>query len=155
MRGLAIMGQSYGGYGTAAVITGTTLVRAAMGLDGFEDLPGDYSQSSRNLIQWAEGGQGRMGTHPWADLERYLANSPYYQADKIRTPLLLIHGEKDNACPVVEARKMFNALDRLDRNAELAIYAGEGHALGLWSVPNAVDAAQRMLDFLARHLQQP
>ena len=96
-----------------------------------------------------------MGTHPWADLERYIANSPYYQADKIRTPLLLIHGEKDDACPVIEARKMFNALDRLDRKAELAVYAGEGHALGLWSVPNAVDASQRMLDFLAQHLREP
>lgn len=155
IRRVAILGQSYGGYGTAAVITRTNLFRAAMALDGVYDLSGNYSQNSRNEIQWSEGGQGRMGTHPWADLERYIANSPYYQADKIHTPLLLIHGEKDNACPVVEARKMFNALDRLDRNAELAIYAGEGHALGLWSVPNAVDASQRMLDFLARHLQEP
>jgi dipeptidyl aminopeptidase/acylaminoacyl peptidase len=155
IRRVAIMGQSYGGYGTAAVITRTNLFRAAMALDGTYDLAGNYSQSSRNEIQWSEGGQGRMGTHPWADLERYIANSPYYQADKIRTPLLLLHGEKDDACPVIEARKMFNALDRLDRNAELAIYAGEGHLLGLWSVPNAVDASQRMLDFLAQHLREP
>lgn len=152
IRRVAIMGQSYGGYGTAAVIAQTNLFRAAMALDGSYDLPGNYSQSAGNF-SWFEGGQGRMGTHPWADLERYLANSPYYQADKIHTPLLLIHGEKDPTCPVIEARKMFNALDRLDRNAELAIYAGEGHVLGSWSVPNAVDASQRMLDFLARHLQ--
>jgi dipeptidyl aminopeptidase/acylaminoacyl peptidase len=155
IRRVAIMGQSYGGYGTAAVITRTNLFRAAMALDGTYDLPGNYGQNSRNEIQWSEAGQGRMGTHPWADLERYIANSPYYQADKIRTPLLLIHGEKDDACPVIEARKMFNALDRLDRKAELAVYAGEGHALGLWSVPNAVDASQRMLDFLAQYLQEP
>jgi dipeptidyl aminopeptidase/acylaminoacyl peptidase len=155
IRRVAIMGQSYGGYGTAAVITRTNLFRAAMALDGTYDLAGNYSQNSQNEVQWSEGGQGRMGTHPWADLERYIANSPYYQADKIHTPLLLLHGEKDNACPVIEARKMFNALDRLDRKAELAIYAGEGHVLGLWSVPNAVDASQRMLDFLARHFQQP
>jgi dipeptidyl aminopeptidase/acylaminoacyl peptidase len=152
---LAIMGHSYGGYGTAAVITRTNLFRAAVALDGVYDLPGNYSQSDRNQIQWSESGQGRMGTHPWANLERYIANSPYYQADKIHTPLLLIHGEKDNACPVIEARKMFNALDRLDRDAELAIYAGEGHVPGLWSVANTVDASERMLDFLSRHLHQP
>jgi len=155
IRRVAIMGHSYGGYGTAAVITQTNLFRAAIALDGIYDLPGNYSQSDRNQIQWNEKGQGRMGTHPWADLERYIANSPYYQAGKIHTPLLLIHGEKDNACPVVEARKMFNALDRLDRDAELAIYAGEGHVPGMWSVANTVDASERMLDFLSRHLHEP
>ena len=155
IRRVAIMGQSYGGYGTAAVITQTNLFRAAMALDGIYDLPGNYSQNGRNDIQWSERGQGRMGTHPWANLERYIANSPYYQADKIHTPLLLIHGEKDSACPVIEARKMFNALDRLDREAELAIYAGEDHALISWSVANAVDASERMLAFLSRHLREP
>ena len=155
IRRVAIMGQSYGGYGTAAIITQTNLFRAAMAMDGVYDLPGNYSQNSRNGIQWSEGGQGRMGTHPWANLERYVANSPYYQADKIHTPLLLIHGEKDGACPVIEARKMFNALDRLDREAELAIYAGENHALGFWSLANEVDASERMLDFLSRHLREP
>jgi dipeptidyl aminopeptidase/acylaminoacyl peptidase len=49
---------------------------------------------------------------------------------------------------------MFNALKRLDRDAELAVYAGEGHVTGRWALPNAVDAAQRMLDFLATHLKE-
>jgi dipeptidyl aminopeptidase/acylaminoacyl peptidase len=155
IRRVAIMGHSYGGYDTAAIITQTNLFRAAMALDGVYDLAGNYSQNSRNDIQWSERGQGRMGTHPWANLERYIANSPYYQADKIHTPLLLIHGEKDGRCPVIEARKMFNALDRLDREAELAIYAGENHVLGFWSPANEVDASERMLDFLSRHLHEP
>jgi dipeptidyl aminopeptidase/acylaminoacyl peptidase len=151
---VAIMGHSYGGYSTAAIITRTNLFRAAMALDGMYDLGSTYGAGGEADVAWAEGGQGRMGTHPWADVDRYVANSPYYQADKIHTPLLLIHGDKDGACPVVEARKMFNALKRLDRDAELAVYEGEGHVTGRWALPNAVDAAQRMLDFLATHLKE-
>jgi pimeloyl-ACP methyl ester carboxylesterase len=122
---VAIMGQSYGGYGTAAMISQTNLFRAAIAMGGFYDLPGNYAHmysSGVNNFRWSEGGQGRMGTHPWADLRRYLANSPYYQADKIHTPLLLLHGRKD-ALPVAEAEKMFS---------------GEGHVPGNWSLVNAV-----------------
>lgn len=156
LKRMAIMGQSYGGYSTAGIITETNLFRAAIALSGVYDLAGGYSRmdqtgGSFNFI-WSETGQGRMGTHPWADLRRYIENSPYYQADKIHTPLLIIHGEKDSACPVDDAKKMFNALKRLDREAELAIYAGEGHVPGDWALVNAIDATQRMLDFLNRHV---
>jgi dipeptidyl aminopeptidase/acylaminoacyl peptidase len=119
-------------------------------------MPGNFAHmdahgANVNFL-WSETGQGRMGTHPWGDLRRYIANSPYYQADKIHTPLLLIHGKQDDACPVEEAEKMFNALKRLGREAELAVYDGEGHVPGEWALANAVDATERMLDFLERHL---
>jgi dipeptidyl aminopeptidase/acylaminoacyl peptidase len=156
---VAIMGQSYGGYSTAAMITQTNLFRAAIALDGLYDLAGDYGRmgpggGTFNFV-WSETGQGRMGTHPWADLRRYLANSPYYQADKVHTPFLLIHGKKDETCPVEGAEKMFDALKRLDRTAELAIYDGEGHVPGDWSLLNAVDATQRMVDWYAKYLMHP
>ncbi|PYQ37335.1 MAG: hypothetical protein DMF54_07695 [Acidobacteria bacterium] len=153
---VAIMGQSYGGYSTAAMITQSNLFRAAIALDGLYDLAGEYARmgpggSTFNFV-WSESGQGRMGTHPWADLRRYLANSPYYQADKIHTPFLLIHGKKDDTCPVEGAEKMFNALKRLNRTAELAVYDGEGHVPGDWSLVNAVDATQRMLGWVEKYM---
>lgn len=156
IKRVAIMGQSYGGYGTAAMITQTNLFRAAIAMNGVYDLPGNYAHMYPGgvtvMFNWSETGQGRMGTHPWADMPRYLSNSPYYQADKIHTPLLLIHGKKDDALPATEAEKMFNALKRLNRTAQLAVYDGEGHVPGWWSLVNAVDATQRMLDFLGRHM---
>lgn len=156
---VAIMGQSYGGYSTAAMITQTNLFRAAIALDGLYDLSGDFARmgpggTTFNFV-WSETGQGRMGTHPWADLRRYLANSPYYQADKIHTPFLIIHGKKDDTCPVEGAEKMFNALKRLDRTAELALYDGEGHVPGDWSLVNAVDATQKMVDWLEKYVKSP
>jgi dipeptidyl aminopeptidase/acylaminoacyl peptidase len=148
---VGILGHSYGGYSTAAMITQTNLFRAAVAVDGSYDLPGNYGTGDFPAI-WSEGGQGRMGSHPWGDLRRYVANSPYYQADKIHTPLLLIHGKSDDTCPVQEAEKMFNALKRLNRTAQLAVYAGEGHVPGEWSRANAVDAAERMLAFFGKYL---
>jgi dipeptidyl aminopeptidase/acylaminoacyl peptidase len=156
---MAIMGQSYGGYSTAAMVTQSNLFRAAIALDGLYDLAGDYGRmgpgGSTTNFMWSETGQGRMGTHPWGDLRRYLANSPYYQADKIHTPLLLIHGKKDDTCPVEDAEKMFNALKRLGRTAQIAVYDGESHVPGTWSLVNAVDATQRMVDWLEKYMSPP
>jgi dipeptidyl aminopeptidase/acylaminoacyl peptidase len=151
---MAIMGQSYGGYSTAAMITQTNLFRAAIALDGSYDLAGGFAHmgaNGSNEFMWSETGQGRMGTHPWADLRRYLANSPYYQADKIHTPFLMVHGKRDETCPIEDAEKMYNALKRLERTVELREYDGEGHVPGEWSTVNAVDAMQNMVDWLAKY----
>jgi dipeptidyl aminopeptidase/acylaminoacyl peptidase len=109
---IAIAGHSYGGYGTVGIVTQTKLFRAAIALDGVYDLAGNYahmaSDGTTSRFRWSETGQGRMGTYPWADLNRYIANSPCYLADKMSTPLLLIHGESDTASPVEESRKIKN-----------------------------------------------
>jgi dipeptidyl aminopeptidase/acylaminoacyl peptidase len=82
---VGIAGQSFGGYGTAAIVSHTNLFRAAVAISGIYDLPGIYGDirpdGSAFWIGWSEGGQARMGTHPWANLRRYVDNSPYYQAD--------------------------------------------------------------------------
>jgi dipeptidyl aminopeptidase/acylaminoacyl peptidase len=55
-----------------------------------------------------------------------VANSPLMQAGKITTPLLLVQGEFDSMS-AAEAERMFSALYRQDKDAELVVYAGEGH----------------------------
>ena len=64
----------------------------------------------------------------------------------------LVHGKKDETCPVEGAEKMFNALKRLDRTAELALYDGEGHVPGDWSLVNAVDATDRMVKWFEKYM---
>jgi dipeptidyl aminopeptidase/acylaminoacyl peptidase len=156
-RRLAVSGQSYGGYGTASVLSATGIFRAGVAIAGLYDLPGRYAWMDKtggdDAARWSETGQGRMGGPPWSDLQRYLNNSPYYRADRIHTPLLMLHGQSDYICHVEDARQMFNALRRLGRRVELAEYAGEGHSVTGWSLPNAADAARRMLEFLDRYLK--
>ncbi len=93
-----------------------------------------------------------MGQPPWSDVRRYVENSPYFRADRVHTPILIIHGRDDDGCPVEVAEKMFGALKRLDRTVQLAIYENQGHVIYEWDQERAIDAAQRMLDFLRRHL---
>lgn len=155
---LGLMGHSYGGYSTAGVITQTQLFQAAVASSGVYDLAGLYGQFDSHqqfpnfAMQWAEHGQGGMGMPPWDNLQHYFENSPYYLADRIHTPLLLIHGEDDIACPVTEAQKMFTALKRLNRKAELAIYPGEGHVMDEWTLENALDGTMRVITFFNNHL---
>jgi acetyl esterase/lipase len=154
---LALAGQSFGGYGTASVVSRTNLFRAAIAVSGIYDLPGTYghfmADGTSFWVGWNEGGQARMGTHPWANLRRYIDNSPYYQADKIFTPMLLVHGTEDMAYH--DAQKLFTALRRLGRPAQLAAYAGQGHVISEWKRESAVDAARRMVEFLGKHLGEP
>jgi dipeptidyl aminopeptidase/acylaminoacyl peptidase len=151
---VAITGQSYGGYGTASIISGTNLFRAAVAVSGIYDLAGTYGymdpDGSNFWVGWSEGGQARMGTHPWANLSRYLENSPYYRADRIHTPLLIVHGDQDMAYH--DGVKLFSALRRLERPAQLASYHGEGHVIWNWRRKNAEDAARRMVEFYQKHL---
>jgi len=154
---LGIIGQSYGGYGTAAVISQTNLFRSAVAVAGMYDLVGNYGfldkyNSFFNTL-WSENGQGRMGQPPWNNLFRYIENSPYYLADKMHTPLLMIHGEQDETCNVQEAGKLFTALKRLNREVELAIYPGDGHVIDNWKRSHAVDASKRILQFFDDHLK--
>ncbi len=158
---VAVTGQSYGGYGTACLISATNLFAAAVPVAGVFDLAGSYASfrgsnyedETANIV-WSEQQQGRMGKPLWEDPKRYIDNSPYFQADRIHTPLLIIHGQDDQTCPVEESEKLFNSLRRLERTAQLAVYEGEGHVPAEWSRENAADLVERVLAFFDRHLKE-
>lgn len=156
VRRLALSGQSYGGYATAAIISQTNLFRAAIAINGLFDVGGLYARmetdGSAINMQWAEVTQGGMGTHPWANILRYIENSPYYRADKIVTPLLLVAGKMDGRVPSEESMKLYAALRRLERPVQLALYPDEGHSILYWKQASAADSAARMLQFLEKYL---
>ncbi|MBI3297915.1 MAG: prolyl oligopeptidase family serine peptidase [Elusimicrobia bacterium] len=151
---VAVLGHSYGGYAAAAVIASTDAFRAAVAISGMFDLGGLYGLRTPDgrapFVERSEGGQHRMGSPPWRDSRRYLDNSPYYQAGKIVTPLLLIHGTEDAAA--ADAQKMFTALERQGKPAVLALYPGEGHSPHLWSRAHEEHAIARVLSFLKERL---
>ncbi len=143
---LAVSGQSFGGYSTAAILTGTRVFRAGIAFAGIYDLVSVAStlEPGHPLItaNW------NLPAHPWLDMGRHVENSPLHRADRIRTPLLLIHGVDDATCKIEEARKMFGALRHLGRTVELAEYDGESHVPSEWALANSADAARRMVDFM-------
>jgi dipeptidyl aminopeptidase/acylaminoacyl peptidase len=143
---LVLSGHSSGGYGTAAVLTETSLFRAGVAYS-----PGPLDWFSTTHVDLL-GSWGRMGRnpHPWSNWKQYLTNSPYSQTDKIRTPLLLVHGSQDRISPQA-SELMFQGLQQLGKNAQLALYEGEPHSIAMWSRNNAVDAIERVLEFVDRH----
>ncbi len=158
---VGVMGHSYGGYGAACLACGTNTFRAVVAVSGSYDLAGTYAMQRSNEpdtdgstlnMEYMERHQGRMGTPLWDEPQRYLDNSPYFQAHTIRAPMLLLHGRADTTCAVSEAEKMFNSRRRLGGSAELAIYEGEEHVPDEWSRENRLDMVTRTLAFFERHL---
>jgi dipeptidyl aminopeptidase/acylaminoacyl peptidase len=103
------------------------------------------------MLSWFEGGQAGLGVPPWRDVSRYVARSPYFAIEGLKSPLLLIHGDAD-FLPVEEPERMLMGMHRLGRDALLARYAGEGHSLV--SPANIRDQWQRILLFLDDRLSK-
>jgi dipeptidyl aminopeptidase/acylaminoacyl peptidase len=128
---LAIFGQSYGGYATLSVIVQTDRFKAAAMSAGLSDLFSDYGHlgdSGADGSAWAEAGQGLMRGTPWTETRRYFENSPIFFLDRVTTPLLILHGDRDTAVPVQQAEEAFVGLRRLGREVEYRKYIGEEHA---------------------------
>lgn len=153
---LAITGTSFGGYSTAGVISRTNLFRAAIAINGVYDLGGNYGALGRRggddmQADWTENTQPRIGPGAWSDIARLIENSPYYQARKIRTPLLLLQGREDVF--LTEAQKLFVVLRRFGTPVQLAVYDGAGHSIADWPKRQAVDGTLRAIGFLDRYLK--
>lgn len=155
---LGITGQSYGGYATIAMLTRSTRFKGALMSASIPNLLDVALQlrpeSGTDLSFWTEGGQGLMGGTVWDHKERYIENSPVMHLDRVHTPVLIVHGEKDDAFPVTLSDQVFVGLRRLGRVAEYRRYAGEGHVIS--SAENVTDywrAAIRWFDQYVRDAQ--
>jgi len=151
---LGIIGHSYGGYTVNCAITGLDCFAAAVSDTGSVNLTSEYgrvSEDGTSFCGYFEEGQGRTGAPPWAAVEKYVENSPLFQLDRVTTPVLIIHGDRDWNLP--QAWELFSGLRRLGKIAELAIYEGEGHWQGTWSRANIVDRWGRVLAWFDRYLR--
>lgn len=155
---MAVIGHSYGGYAAMSLATRTTRYKAIVASAGRSDfsdlleLSPQYALSPENGptfnvgMGWAETGQGRMGTSLLADPQRYVDASPIYRAIHVETPVLIIDGDMDFS----RGRGLFGALYRMNREAGLATYAGEGHVFV--SPANIRDLHSRIIAWLDRYL---
>lgn len=155
---IGVTGHSYGGYSTLSLIAQSPRFKAAVMRAGMGDMIASYGSllddGTNPGVSWAESGQGRMGGSLWDYRERYIENSPIFYLDRVKTPLLMIHGGKDDAVPSPLADEVFTGLRRLHQRVEYARYAGEGHWEGAWSRANQIDALQRSIGWFDRYLKR-
>jgi dipeptidyl aminopeptidase/acylaminoacyl peptidase len=152
---IGIQGHSWGGYQTAYLITQTTRFKAAAA-----GAPVVNMTSAYGGIRWGTGlsrqfqyehTQSRIGGTLWQYPTRFLENSPLFQADRIKTPLLMLHNDKDEAVPWQQGIEYYLALRRLGKEVYLCNYPGEGH--GLRRRVNMADYTMRMQQFFDHHLK--
>ena len=121
---IGCMGASYGGFMTQYLQTQTDIFAAAVSHAGI----------SNHTSYWGEGYWGynysevsMANSYPWSHRDLYVNQSPLFNADKIHTPLLLLHGDADTNVPLIESLQMFTALKLLGREVALVQVKGENH----------------------------
>ena len=118
------IGASYGGFMTMLLTTKTDLFAAAI----------EHAGISSISSYWGEGYWGYLyssvasaNSFPWNNRKLYVGQSPLFNADKVNTPLLLLHGKADTNVPVGESIQMFTALKLLGKPVELIEIEGQDH----------------------------
>jgi acylaminoacyl-peptidase len=121
---LGNMGASYGGFMTMYLATKTDLFRASVSHAGISNLT---SYWGHGWWGYAYSGVASEGSFPWNKADFYTAQSPVFHADKVTTPLLLLHGDSDTNVPVGESHQMYTALKLLGKDVELVEFQGDDH----------------------------
>lgn len=154
---IGVIGHSYGGYSTLSLIVQTKRFGAAVDIDGMGDLLSGYGAMDKNGAAFGtsimEEGQGLIGATPWEALSKYIENSPVFFLDRVKTPLLIVHGTADTTVPPFLGDEVFVDLRRLGKEVEYAKYLGEGHAPPYWSYGAQLDFCKRMIGWFDAHLK--
>ncbi|MDB5243271.1 MAG: peptidase, partial [Spirosoma sp.] len=152
---LGIQGQSWGGYQTAYIITRTNLFKAAEAGAAVANMTSAYGG-----IRWETGvsrafqyekTQSRIGGTLWDKPMNYIENSPLFFANRVETPLLLMHNDADGAVPWQQGIELFSALRRLNKPVWMLVYNGEGH--NLTQRYNAKDLSIRLYQYFDYYLK--
>jgi dipeptidyl aminopeptidase/acylaminoacyl peptidase len=152
---IGIQGHSWGGYQVAYMITQTDRFRAVEA-----GAPVANMTSAYDGIRWGPGlprqfqyekTQSRIGGSLWEYPMRFIENSPVFFADRVKTPVMILSNDADDAVPWYQGIEFFLALRRLGREAYLFNYHGEPHHLE--KRVNQKDYTARMQEFFDYYLK--
>ena len=151
---IGIHGHSWGGYQSSFLVTQTDIFKACVTGAPLTNMISMYSS-----IYWNSGSanqpifessQGRFKGGYWENIEAYTRNSPVYYARNVKTPLIILHNDKDGAVDWNQGIEYFNTLRRLGKPVVMLQYKGENH--GLRKPANQKDYTIRMREFFNHHL---
>ncbi len=129
---LGVAGGSFGGFMTNWTVGHTDRFKAAVTM---RSVCNWYSQVGYSDVSWGYSGIGEY-REPWEVPEKYLKHSPITYADKMTTPLLIIHSEFDHRCPLPEGEQLYYTLKRLKRDVEYVRFANNSHGLSRIGKPS-------------------
>jgi dipeptidyl aminopeptidase/acylaminoacyl peptidase len=146
---LGVLGGSYGGYMTSWIVGHTDRFKAACSERAVNSMISEFGSSDFGWFM-----RSYLGVFPFEDLQPYIDQSPVTYADKITTPLLILHSEDDLRCNIEQAEYLFTALRILGREVEFVRFPGESHELTRSGSPfHRVTRFEILLDWFGRYLQ--
>jgi dipeptidyl aminopeptidase/acylaminoacyl peptidase len=152
---VGLHGHSWGGYQTAFLIGQTNIFKSAVAGAPLTDMVSMYSSvywNSGNTNQGIfQSSQGRFKGNFLDNKDAYERNSPNRFADKVKTPLIILHDDKDGAVDFNQGITFYNTLRQLDKDVILLEYVGENH--GLAQLKNRKDYDLRLMEYWDSYLK--
>ncbi len=146
---LGVIGGSYGGYMTSWIVSHTDRFKVAVSERAVNQLVSEWGSSD---FGWDF--KGYLGAFVYEDVDAYLSISPATYADRIHTPLLILHSENDLRCAVEQAEHLFVTLRLLKRPVEFVRFPEESHELTRSGSPaHRVQRFQIVLEWFDRYLK--
>ncbi len=118
------MGASFGGFMTMTILTRTNLFSAAISHAGISSISSYWGEG---YWGYAYSAYATANSFPWNRKDIYVNQSALFNADKISTPLLLLHGSVDTNVPPGESTQLFTALKLLGREVEYIQILDQDH----------------------------
>ena len=154
---MAIQGHSWGGAQINYLITHTNIFAAACEFAGITDNISSYltlvsfngTQEHASRYSQTEWQFGALHT-PWERKNDYLNSSTVLNADKVTTPLLIIHNKNDNQISWRQGLELYMALRRLQKKSWMLQYDNSGHTI---YEEDAIDYTIRLNQFLDYYLK--
>lgn len=142
---LAVGGWSYGGYLTAWAVTQTDRFRCAIAGASITNYESNYG-----VVPNREWQSTMFGSNVYDDFALHRSRSPIAYASRVKTPTLLVHGERDADAPVTQAVEFYTALKHFGVPAQLVIYPREPH--GFEERAHQIDLYQRIIGWVDKYL---
>jgi dipeptidyl aminopeptidase/acylaminoacyl peptidase len=152
---VGLTGHSWGGYQTSFLVTQTDMFAAAVAGAPLTNMVSMYSLIYKNTGGGNgaifEASQGRFKGGYWDNWDAYYRNSPVFFARNVKTPLMILHNDRDGAVDFTQGVEYYNTLRRLQKPVIMLEYVGENH--GLRKPSNMRDYTVRMKEYFDHYLK--
>lgn len=148
---LYLLGGSYGGFLVNWILTQTDRFKAVISERSISNLISKYGTSD---VGFTVNRYEMAGADIFEEsVKALIQRSPIFYANKVTTPVLLIHGENDKRCPIEQSEQFFIALRRLGKECEFIRFPEEGHSLAYSGRPDhRIQRMQAILGWLENHM---
>ena len=142
---VGITGWSYGGYMTMWAVTQSNRFHAAVSGAGLSDWLSYYGEN--DIVRWM---MAYFGASVYEDPQVYARSAPITFIKNVKTPTLVLVGERDGECPAPQSREFWQGLKAFGVPTEYVVYPGEGHFIA--NPEHQLDILRRTVEWFDQYL---